>query len=320
MDFRQLKYFCAVAKHESLTAASEALNVTQPAIGQQLRKLEAELGLKLLTRHSRGMRLTSVGKVLHRRAEDILATVERTERELSRHRNSSEGTIRIGVTPSLSRVLVPRLMEVGFDRHPGITLLFNQGFPADLERLWEAGECDFAFFQSDVDTDNFESLPVYNERLCLIGPPSLCASLPERVPVETLASLPVVLDVRSIWARERLERGFKRTRSKWADLIECSSINIRREYLVRGRRFCVAPIAQFNAEIAAGLAEHRTIDLPEFNRTIHLAGPRVEMMTEAERNIRALIVEIVDDLIRSGDVAWETPDWIAADSSVTSTS
>ncbi len=67
MDFRQLKNFHAVARHESLTAASEALNVTRPAIGQLIRQLEAELGLKLLTRHSLGMRPTSVGKVLFQR-------------------------------------------------------------------------------------------------------------------------------------------------------------------------------------------------------------------------------------------------------------
>ena len=64
MDLRQLKYFHAVAKYESLTAASEALNVTQPAVGQQIRKLEESLGLKLLFRHSRGMRLSPVGKIL----------------------------------------------------------------------------------------------------------------------------------------------------------------------------------------------------------------------------------------------------------------
>ena len=319
MDFRQLKYFHAVAKHESLTAASEALNVTQPAIGQQIRKLEAELGLKLLTRHSRGMRPTSVGKVLFQRAEDILGAVESTRRELSRHRNTSEGTVRIGVTPSLSRVLVPRLMELGFDRHPGITLLFNQGFPADLESMWEAGECDFAFFDRDVDTDEAESLPVYNECLCLIGPPDLCGPLPDPVPISEVAGLPVVLDVRAVWSREQLERGFKKTGSKWVDLIECSSIEIRREYLVRGRRFCVAPIAQFNDEIAAGLADHRGIDLSIFNRTVHLAGPRVENMTEAQRNIRTLIVEIADDLIKAANVAWQPPEWTSAESSNSST-
>ncbi len=311
MDLRQLRYFHAVARHESLTAASDALNVTQPAVGQQVRKLEATLGLKLLARHSRGMRLTPVGKILFRRAEEILAAVERTKRELARHRMSGETTVRIGVTPSLSRVLVPRLMEFGFDRHPGVTLLFNQGFPADLERMWEGGEYDFAFVHNDIDTDESESLPLYNERLCLIGAPALCDQLPDPVPIRRLADLPIVLDVRSIWLREQLEREFRKLKISWTDVIESSSIEIRREYLIQNQRFCIAPIAQFGEEIDAGLAKMRFIELPRFNRTVHLAGPRVELMTEAESGIRELIVEIVDGLISGGAVGWEPPDWKA---------
>ena len=319
MDIRQLRYFAAVAKHESLTAASEALNVTQPAIGQQIRKLEEDVGLKLLNRHSRGMRLTPVGKVLLRHAEEVLAGIERIERELSRYRNSGEGTVRIGVTPSLSRVLVPRLMEAGFDRYPAITLLFNQGFPMDLERLWEAGECDLAFVQSDIETEETESLPLYNEKLCVIGAPVLCRDLPKVIGIGDVARLPVVLDVRSIWLRERLEREFKALRTDWADLIESSSLDIRREYLVQGRRFCIAPVAQFAKEIESGLAEFRDIDFPDFDRTIHLAGPAVEMMTETERNIRALIVEIVDAEIESGVFGWQPANWTHPEKSKAST-
>ena len=309
MDLRQLKYFHAVAKHKSLTAASEALNVTQPAVGQQIRKLEESLGLKLLARHSRGMRLSPVGKILFRRAEDILHLIEKTERELSRHRNSGEGTIRVGVTPSLSAVLVPQLMEVCFDRYPGITLLFNQGFPADLEQMWEAGECDFAFVNRDMFTEEAESIPLYDEKLCLIGPRAKIETLPNPIAVEAIANLPVVLDVRSLWAKDLLDKRFRALKTKWADLIECSSMDIRREYLLQGQRFCVAPIAQFEAEIAAGQVGHIDTELPEFDRTIHLVGPRVEMLTEAESAVRRTIIEIVDSFVEAGKNAWRKPDW-----------
>ncbi len=80
------------------------------------------------------------------------------------------------------------------------------------------------------------------------------------------------------------------------------------------------PIAQFNDEIAAGLTDHRGIDLPSFDRTVRLAGPRVEKMTEAQRNFRTLIVEISDDLIRNARVAWQPPELTSAESSDSSTS
>lgn len=320
MDIRQLKYFHAVAKHKSLTAASEALNVTQPAIGQQIRKLEESLGLKLLSRHSRGMKLTAVGRVLDSRAAEILAAIERTEKELSRFRNSTEATIRVGVTPSLSRVLVPRLMELCFDRHPSITLLFTHGFPQDLYRQWENGESDFAFVHEDIDTPEAESLPLYMERICLIGAPLLCRDLPETVPIAKVSELPIVLDGRSVWVRECLQREFRKLKLDWSDLIEIHSLEIRREYMVQKRRMSIAPIAQFKQELDEGLVESRRIDFDPFHRTVFLAGPRIEMMSEAEKRVRGLIIEIADEFIAAGDVGWTSTDWQGPDITAASNS
>ncbi len=307
MDIRQLRYFLAVVKLESLTAASRALNVTQPAIGQQIRKLEETLGSKLLMRHSRGMRPTPFGELLSRRAQEIVDIVEQTERELTRHKSASEGTIRIGVTPSLSRVLVPRLMEAGFDRYPGVTMLFQQGYPTDLEAMWEAGECDFAIIQKDVETEVYESLPIYRERLFLIGSPAVCASISSAVSVAALADLPIVLDERSIWLRSELEREFKQLRISFGNVIESSSLDIRREYLLLGQRLAIAPIAQFCHEIESGLLTTRKIELDSFNRMMHLVGPRVEMMTATESSVRSLVLEIVESLIQEGAIGWAVP-------------
>lgn len=307
MDIRQLRYFLAVVKLESLTAASRALNVTQPAIGQQIRKLEETLGSKLLMRHSRGMRPTPFGELLRRRAQEIVDIVEQTERELTRHKSASEGTIRIGVTPSLSRVLVPRLMEAGFDRYPGVTMLFQQGYPTDLEAMWEAGECDFAIIQKDVETEIYESLPIYRERLVLIGSPAVCASISSAVSVAALADLPIVLDERSIWLRSELEREFKQLRISFGNVIESSSLDIRREYLLLGQRLAIAPIAQFCHEIESGLLTTRKIELDSFNRMMHLVGPRVEMMTATESSVRSLVLEIVESLIQEGAIGWAVP-------------
>ena len=307
MDIRQLRYFLAVVKLESLTAASRALNVTQPAIGQQIRKLEETLGSKLLMRHSRGMRPTPFGELLRRRAQEIVDIVEQTERELTRHKSASEGTIRIGVTPSLSRVLVPRLMEAGFDRYPGVTMLFQQGYPTDLEAMWEAGECDFAIIQKDVETEIYESLPIYRERLVLIGSPAVCASISSAVSVAALADLPIVLDERSIWLRSELEREFKQLRISFGNVIESSSLDIRREYLLLGQRLAIAPIAQFCHEIESGLLTTRKIELDSFNRMMHLVGPRVEMMTTTESSVRSLVLEIVESLIQEGAIGWAVP-------------
>ena len=80
MELRQLEYFAAVARHKHFTRAAEALYVTQPALSQQIRRLEAELGLALLRRTSRGVELTAAGEDLLVHAEAVLAEVARRGR------------------------------------------------------------------------------------------------------------------------------------------------------------------------------------------------------------------------------------------------
>lgn len=82
MNTRQMRYFLGVLDARSFTRASEVLNVAQPAIGMQIRKLEDELGVQLLVRHSRGVRPTDAGEFLARHSVVILAEVERVRQTI----------------------------------------------------------------------------------------------------------------------------------------------------------------------------------------------------------------------------------------------
>lgn len=96
MEFRVLKYFLAVAKRASISRAAEDMNISQPALSRQLMDLEAELGVKLLTRGKRSTTLTEAGYLLKKRAEEITDLVDKTVDELSHARDGISGNIRIG--------------------------------------------------------------------------------------------------------------------------------------------------------------------------------------------------------------------------------
>ena len=86
MELRVLRYFLAVAREQSISAAAESLHLTQPTLSTQLKALEEELGKQLLIRGSKGSRkvlLTEEGQILRKRAEEILSLVHRTEEEIT---------------------------------------------------------------------------------------------------------------------------------------------------------------------------------------------------------------------------------------------
>ena len=83
MEIRVLRYFLAVAREGNITGAAASLHLTQPTLSRQIRDLEEELGQKLLIRKSHKVMLTPEGMLLRKRAEEILAMVDRTEAEFA---------------------------------------------------------------------------------------------------------------------------------------------------------------------------------------------------------------------------------------------
>ena len=83
MELRVLEYFLAVARKESISKAAESLHLSQPTLSRQIRDLEEELGKQLLIRGNRRVTLTDEGRLLQKRAEEIVSLVNKTEKELS---------------------------------------------------------------------------------------------------------------------------------------------------------------------------------------------------------------------------------------------
>ena len=143
MELRQLEYFAAVARHRHFTRAAEALYVTQPALSQQVRRLEAELGLALLRRTSKGVELTAAGADLLVHAEKVLAEVAAARADMDRHTGVSRGVVRVASTAADAPRLPEALADFHGD-HPGIQIALRQGSAAEVVALVQAGTVDVA--------------------------------------------------------------------------------------------------------------------------------------------------------------------------------
>lgn len=143
VELRQLRYLVAVAKHGHITRAADDVHVTQSALSQQVRRLEAELGIELLHRTPTGVSLTPAGTDLVRRAEVVLAEVAAAEAEVLAHRSVVRGLVRVAATAAAAPSVA--LALAGFHRErPDVRLVVRQASAVELPGLVARGTVDVA--------------------------------------------------------------------------------------------------------------------------------------------------------------------------------
>ena len=307
MEIRHLIYFAKVAELESLTHAAEALNVTQPALGMQIRKLEEYLEVDLIERHSRGVRLTEAGHALNRHAVRIIEGFNEAKADVRRFGKDAIGNVRIGVTPSMGRIVVPLLLQHCADQYPTLSLHLTQGFTDQLQAAILARELDFAVTALPLESEIHESLPLYVETFLLVGRPDIMPVGEGPVTLTELSQMPLALDGRSLLLRQKLDAALAREGLEFTNVQDIEAISLRRELVLQGRRAAVATQALFHQEIEHGQVVARPIALSELSWELNLTTHRVERMSKAEAAIRKLLISIVDETIASDAVGWRMP-------------
>src|SRR5262245_41471500 len=170
MELRQLEYFVAVARHGHFGRAAEAAYVTQPALSQQVRRLEAELGVALLRRTSRGVELTPAGADLLARAETILAEASAARAEMDEHADVVRGAVRVAATAA-DAVRLPEVLAAFHRDHPGVRIALRQSSAAEALELVRRGAVDLAVLSPAGDPGGLELTPLAEEPLRLIVEP-----------------------------------------------------------------------------------------------------------------------------------------------------
>ncbi|MCY4100932.1 MAG: LysR family transcriptional regulator [Rhodobacteraceae bacterium] len=308
MKFDQLRYFNAAAEEKSLTRAAELLEVSQPAIGLQIKSLEKRFGVSLLDRHARGVSLTPEGKYFHEKSKEILVMANQLDRKMKSKGTHKRGIVRIGIIPSLISIIVPDSLARFYESHPDMTLLFVQGFAKNLLEDWQKDLLDVAFINQKIETKFSSSYPLYSEDFKLIGNPEIVNEVPSPVPLEVLQNLPMLFYGNDIELRAKIDDGLRSLGLELNDVIEISSHKIRMELVKQKRRFCVAPTALFSNDIQMGYCKAVPIKLDTLRRTVYLVGPKEGLMSEFQLAIFQFIKDSIDENLESGKLDWNKPD------------
>lgn len=167
MDFLQLKYFQEVAKHQHLTKAAQALNVSQPALSKTISKLEMRLGYQLFDRTGRQIRLNSLGQAYLKTVDTIFMELQKSEKELAFLTEKQNRLISVAVTIP---TILPELLGGFLKTNPQAQFRQYQAFAQRMQSQLESGEIDVGISTFPIQGENIEWYPIIEEEILLAVP------------------------------------------------------------------------------------------------------------------------------------------------------
>ena len=158
MEIRVLRYFLAVARERNITGAANYLHLTQPTLSRQIHDLEEELGQQLLIRKSHRVELTPEGVLLRKRAEEIIAMVDKTEAEFASMEDTVSGDIYIGSGETqVIRQIAELIKDLG-EACPNIHYHLHSGNAEDVTERLDKGLLDFGILIQPADLTKYDYL------------------------------------------------------------------------------------------------------------------------------------------------------------------
>jgi len=304
MDIRQLRYFVTAVDLGSLTNAAYQLNISQPALGLQIRKLEDEFGSSLITRHSRGVAVTPAGKKLYEHATLILRQTERATQDIRDFAGPPSGRVSIGLTPTASLLLAASLVERCRAELPNLSIRIGDGRGDQNLALLSADRLDLALSYSNTENRDIEFVPLITEALFLISPGENNAGKLRDVPFRDLANAPLILPSRPHILRSLLEKAAQATGTNLDIMYELDSMVPKKEMVARGLGLTVLPFGAVQKEVSEGQLIAKRITQPNLNRTLYLARAKRPPQSKARDALEALVLNLVANLCETEDWHW----------------
>ncbi|KMO36868.1 LysR family transcriptional regulator [Methylobacterium aquaticum] len=298
MELRQLRSFRKIAELGSFSRAANVLCLTQPALGLQIKNLEEELGVALLTRHSRGVALTPQGSLLLKHAESILTGVDTAVRAVRETQAESPKAVRIGMAPSLAAMLSVSLSQRVAESQSGLRLDLTEA-PSKYLSDWVAdGEIDLAIACEGPVGPKIDREVVLEEALYLVQPavPNEPA-IGRPIDFADLADMPLFvadpLLTRRLVDKLQSEAAVAGIRLHIRGVLP--SMNIVKNLVEDGEGATVLPYAVVKRECDQNRLRIRKIVGPTLTRNAYMLSHRERPQST---RIRELIRDVISDQIR----------------------
>lgn len=168
MEIKKLKYFIAIVEEGNISAASKKLHISQPPLSNQMKLLEEELGIKLMDRGARNITLTEGGKLLYKRAKNIIELAETTKKELDNLENGLGGTFSLGTNSSSGAILLSNKIIKFHEKYPKVKFEIHEGNTYELLDLLKAGIIEVGIVRTPFNMDKIDGYFLKEEPMMAI--------------------------------------------------------------------------------------------------------------------------------------------------------
>jgi LysR family hca operon transcriptional activator len=198
VELRHLRYFVAVADELNFTRAAIRLHTSQPSLSQQIRQLEAQVGVALLSRSRHHVALTDAGRVFLRETKDILGRIDHAGRLAKRAATGRAGDLSVGTFPAADVRIFPALRPLVATHLPNVHLILHSKYAVEPVMGLQTGALDVAFMRGPLDVDGLDVIELARERIVVVLPAHHPLTRRTRIPIDVLHDLPCITIERAL--------------------------------------------------------------------------------------------------------------------------
>jgi DNA-binding transcriptional LysR family regulator len=299
MDIKDLRSVIAIAEAGSLSSAARKLNLTQPALSTSLRRLEEELGVELVKRHSRGSVLTEEGRFVLQRAYGILNDVTEVVSVVQNMAHQPIGTVRLGLPTTVAGGLIPAFFPTLQSRFPQIKLHIIEAMSGTLAELLQLGRIDLAILFDIQPMAGLRSEPLLKEKHYLLVPREHELAGRTSLRLEEVARIGVVMPSKSNSIRRYIDATCAAEGINMKVIADIDSLPGLINLTLSG--YCtILPTYLVTEHIKHNRIVAIPISRPELEWTLHLASRHEVSRLQATLATSQHLIEVCRKLVISG--------------------
>ena len=202
------RVFKEVAEVGNITAAAQALYISQSAVSQSIKQLEHDLQTRLFARNSRGVTLTAEGQMLYEYVRSAMGLLETGEEKLSQTRELQMGKLIIGASDTVTSQFLLPYLDSFHKQHPAIHIQIVSGRSHKVLGLLRSGKVDIAFASTPSDTSSLDIYPCFDTHSIFVAGAEYPCDFDHIYSLDEIAAFPLILLERKASSRLYLERYF----------------------------------------------------------------------------------------------------------------